>query len=33
MYHSKKTEKQKALAPYKKGASKTKKPKYKKGNK
>lgn len=28
-----KTEKQKALAPYKKGASKTKKPKYKKGKK
>jgi len=30
-YH--KTAKQKALAPYKKGKSKTKKPKYKKGNK
>ena len=33
MYPSKKTEKQKALAPFKKGKSKTKKPKYKKGNK
>lgn len=30
-YH--KTPKQKALAPYKKGKSKTEKPKYKKGNK